>query len=625
LIAKPELDADEQMHPTLPALESVLCTEELNRRPPRPPDYERESRALVSLAQSLADSPHTILQALADTILGVVRADSAGVSLVTEDGKSFYWPAIAGVWKPHIGGGTPRDFGPCGDVLDRNCPLLFSHVERRYTYFLPVTPQVEECLLVPFYIEGNAVGTIWAIAHDDRRKFDNEDLRMLMRLGTFASAAYQSVEQLDALRRQASERQEAAQALREVNEALLVSAIRQHELAEVAESLSTQLQAAVLARDHFIACVSHELRNPLAALSSGLQLLKLAGKEPVAAERSRAMMERQLKQIVRQVDDLLDLSRITTGKLELHKECVDIASVVRDAVEASRPLIDSQGHELTVTLPPGQVLLDADPTRLAQVFLNLLTNAAKYSERGGRIQLSVERDGNEAVVSVRDTGIGIPAANLPHVFAVFVQVDTSSQRSQGGLGIGLSLVKEFVVLHGGRVEARSDGPGKGSEFVVRLPTTTAVAVEPTTAAAEGSRGPRGRVLVVDDNRDAAESLAEILGILGHEVRTAHDGEAGVAVAAEFRPEVVLMDLGMPKVDGYEAARRIRAEPWGSEPVLVALTGWGADDDRWRTHDAGFDRHLVKPVALTAITELFATLRSAPPRLGSEPESRSVAP
>ena len=254
-----------------------------------------------------------------------------------------------------------------------------------------------------------------------------------------------------------------------MNEALLVSATRQHELAEAAESLSARLQAAVQARDHFLAVLSHELRNPLAALSNGLQLLKLAGKDPVAAESSRAMMERQLKQMVRLVDDLLDVSRITTGKLELRKERVDLAAVVRDAVEASRPLIDRGGHELTVTLPPDPVLLDADPTRLAQVFVNLLNNAAKYSEPGGHIRLTAEREGSEVVVCVRDTGIGIPADELPHVFEMFMQVDTAWQRAQGGLGIGLSLVKELVELHGGRVEAHSDGPGKGSEFVVRLP------------------------------------------------------------------------------------------------------------------------------------------------------------
>ena len=398
-----------------------------------------------------------------------------------------------------------------------------------------------------------------------------------------------------------------------MNEALLVSATRQHELAAEAEALRGRLQAAVHARDHFIAVASHELRNPLTALSTGLQLLKVAGADPATAGTARDMMERQLKQMVRLVDDLLDLSRITTGKLELRKERVDLAAVLRDAAEASRPLIDRGGHTLTVALPPDPVWLDADPTRLGQIFLNLLNNAAKYSEPGGHVRLSAGRDGGEVVVRVRDTGIGIPATHLPHVFDIFVQVDSSWQRAQGGLGIGLSLVKEFVGLHGGRVEAHSDGPGTGSEFVVRLPVAVAAAAAGgPTARPETARGSRRRVLVADDNRDAADSLAMLLGYMGHDVRAAYDGEAALAAAAAFRPELVLMDLGMPKMDGYEAARRIRAEPWGGARFLVALTGWGADDDRERTRAAGFDRHLVKPVDPAALTTLIAELPAASP-------------
>lgn len=392
----------------------------------------------------------------------------------------------------------------------------------------------------------------------------------------------------------------------EINESLIISASRQHELTAVAESLSAKLQTAIEMRDRFIAVMSHELRNPLATLSSGLELLKLAANEPVIVEGARDMMSRQLKQMVRLVDDLLDVSRITTGKLELHKERVELASIVQDAVEVSRAIIDDQGHKLTVKLPSGPVMLDADSVRLTQVFMNLLNNSAKYSERGGEIQLSAEFDHRDIVVSVRDTGIGIPAEKLPHIFDAFVQVDASWKRRQGGMGIGLSLVKEFVELHGGRVEVRSDGSGKGSEFIVRLP----LAVEATAAqiaAPEKSCPPRRRILVVDDNRDAAQLLAMVLKSLGHEVRTAHDGESGLVAAGEYRPDLIVMDLGMPKMDGYEACRRIRAESWGGVPFLVALTGWGSVDDQQRTREAGFDRHLVKPIGVAALSQIITEI------------------
>jgi PAS domain S-box-containing protein len=393
-----------------------------------------------------------------------------------------------------------------------------------------------------------------------------------------------------------------------INEALIVSATRQHEIAETAGSLSTRLQTAVTARDHFLAVLSHELRNPLAALSNGLQLLRFGGNDPVIAENLSTMMERQLKQMVRLVDDLLDVSRITTGKLRLRRERVDLASVVNDAVEASRPLIERGGHELTVGLPIRPMFLDADPTRLAQAFLNLLNNAAKYSERRGHIQLNAWLDRGEAVVSVRDAGIGIPAYQLPYIFDVFVQVDPSWQRTQGGMGIGLSLVKEFVGLHGGRVEARSDGLGKGSEFIVHLPALAGANPSPPAVAAENVHGLPRRILVVDDNQDAADSLGGLLGLKGHDVRVAHDGIAGVAAAAEFRPDVIFMDLGMSGVDGYEAARRIRGGESGAEPLLVALTGWGSEEDRRRTHDAGFDHHLVKPVVVDDVLPLLVPRR-----------------
>jgi len=397
-----------------------------------------------------------------------------------------------------------------------------------------------------------------------------------------------------------------------MNEALIVSGVRQHELTEAGKLFGAQMEAAVQRRDHFLAVLSHELRNPLTALATGLQLLKITGRNPAAAKESRDMMERQLSQLVVLVNDLLDVSRITTGKLELHKERVDLVSVLHEAVEASRTVIDSMGHILTVAIPPDPIILFADPARLTQLFLNLLNNAAKYTEPGGSIRLSAELDNaGEVVVRVRDSGIGIAAAQLPKVFDVFAQVDTSWQRAQGGMGIGLSLVKEFAELHGGRVEARSEGLAQGSEFIVYLPLAVEeVDVEPAFAAIEKPYGPQRRVLVVDDNRDAAESLAMLLRIKGHDVLTAYDGDVGVAAAETFLPELILMDIGMPKVDGYEAARRIRAKSWGTETILVALTGWGAETDRQRTRDAGFDKHLVKPVDTNALFAMIDEMPSA---------------
>ena len=403
----------------------------------------------------------------------------------------------------------------------------------------------------------------------------------------------------------------------EFNEALVLSLTRQHELAEIAATLTARLQAAVTERDTFIAVLSHELRNPLAAFSNGLQLLLAADRGSAANERSLTMMGRQLAKLVRLVDDLLDVQRIATGKLPVRRSRVDLATLLGDAVDVTRAVIDAQGHTLTVAVPAEPVALDADPARLTQVFVNLLENAAKYSERGGRIWVTAAREGAEAVVSVRDAGIGLPAADLARVFDLFVQVDAGWQRTQGGMGIGLSLVKQLVEAHGGRVEARSAGPGTGSEFVVRLPCLAAAADAPRPASpAAKTPGQSGcRVLVVDDNRDAAESLAELLDALGYEARTAFGGAEAVAAAAEFRPRLILMDLGMPRVDGLEAARRIRAGPWGTEPLLVAMTGWGSPEDLRRSREAGFDRHLVKPVRLDQLGEPLAAALT-PPRNGS---------
>jgi signal transduction histidine kinase len=368
-----------------------------------------------------------------------------------------------------------------------------------------------------------------------------------------------------------------------------------------------QLLEADRRKDEFLATLAHELRNPLAPIRNALQILKLSP-DSVVRERARQMMDRQLGQMVRLVDDLLDVSRISRNKLELRKTRVELAAVMSNAVETSRPLIDSAGQRLTVALPQEPVYLDADLTRLAQVFWNLLNNASKYTDPGGRIDVTAETRNGEVIVLVRDEGVGIPPEALPRLFEMFSQVDRSLERSQGGLGIGLALVRGLVTMHGGSVEAYSDGPGQGSAFTVRLPVVreTAQIAEPIQETGVNA-GPRRRVLVVDDNRDAAASLGMLLSLWGHDTRIAHDGVEALDLAEGFRPEVILLDLGLPRLNGYDACRQIRERCCGKDVVIVATTGWGQEDDRRRSREAGFNEHFVKPVDLTALQVLLGKL------------------
>jgi PAS domain S-box-containing protein len=360
-------------------------------------------------------------------------------------------------------------------------------------------------------------------------------------------------------------------------------------------------------KDEFIATLAHELRNPLAPLRNGLQLIRMAEGDPVTFEAAHTMMERQLHQMVRLIDDLMDVSRINQGKLELRRQRVDLASVLASALESSRPLIEQMGQDLQVALPWQPILLDADPIRLSQVFMNLLNNAAKYSDRSGSIRVTAEREGHEVLVSVRDSGIGIAADQLARIFEMFSQVDRSLERSQGGLGIGLSLVKSLVEMHGGTIEARSEGPGKGAEFAVRIPVAADTSAPPEREIQQRQPRTSLRILVVDDSRDGADSLSMMLRIMGNDLRTAYDGREAVAVAQEFRPHVILLDIGLPKLNGYEACRLIRALPESKDALIIAQTGWGQDADRHKTREAGFDDHLVKPIDTVALMKLLADL------------------
>ncbi len=423
-------------------------------------------------------------------------------------------------------------------------------------------------IAVPLRAGGRPVGVVTFIATDDSgRRYEAQDLTIAEELAHRASIAIENAR------------------------------------------LYSELQEAARQKDEFLAVLAHELRNPLAPIRTALQLVQVAGDDAARRTRACSVMDRQLHQLVRLVDDLLDVSRITRGLIELQKQPSELATMLQNAIETSRPTIEMNAHELTVTFPREPITIDADATRIAQVFSNLLNNAAKYTPRGGHISVSAEFDGEAATICVRDTGIGIPPEMLTRVFEMFVQVDRSFEKTSGGLGIGLTLVKRLVEMHGGTVQARSAGTGTGSEFVVCLPArvgTRSLGDERSEPMASMATGKRRRILVADDNHDAAECLAEALRLMGHEVQTVADGAAAVSLAEADCPDVVLMDLGMPRMDGYEAARRIRSR-FGHTVLLVAVSGWGQAEDQRRSRDAGFDRHLVKPVDISDVLALTEAL------------------
>jgi signal transduction histidine kinase len=356
-----------------------------------------------------------------------------------------------------------------------------------------------------------------------------------------------------------------------------------------------ELAAADRRKDEFLAVLGHELRNPLAPLQNGLELLALGGNDQALVTHARQVMERQLRHLVRLVDDLLDVARIRSGKIVLEIERVELAAMVASAVELARPLIDARSHELQVILPPDTLWTNADRIRLPQLLANLLNNAAKYTDEGGNITLSVAQLEAHIVVSVRDTGIGMDRESLENVFELFAQAAGPAHAVQGGLGVGLSLARSIAELHGGILSAYSEGLGKGSEFVLRLPAAEAPQVQGTPTAPAGEPTYRQRILVVDDNVDAAESLGTMLAYSGHDVRVAHGGAEALSAAREFAPNVMILDLGMPEMDGYAVARAVRSDPRFASTRLIALSGYGQPDDRRRTADVGFDEHLVKPV------------------------------
>jgi PAS domain S-box-containing protein len=379
------------------------------------------------------------------------------------------------------------------------------------------------------------------------------------------------------------------------------------------KQVEEELREADQRKNEFLATLAHELRNPLAPIRNGLEILRLAQSGDIA-DRARSMMDRQLQQMVHLIDDLLEVSRITRGKIQLNRGPIDLHAALQSALEVSKPLMDAAGHELTIDVPADPLVVDGDLIRLAQVFGNLLNNAAKYTNPGGHIVLSAGMAGDQVCVSVRDNGIGITPAMLPRIFEMFAQADHSSHRTQGGLGIGLSIAKRLVEMHSGVLEARSEGPGMGSEFAVRLPLRSAPFVDPPSPSiheAPSVPSQALRVLVADDNADAAGSLSTILKMSGHNVRTAYDGEEAMQIAETFHPNVALLDIGMPHLDGYQVCRRLRCQPFGRNMLIVALTGWGQAEDKQRSQEAGFDQHLVKPADIRSLEQLLGQAHRQP--------------
>jgi PAS domain S-box-containing protein len=425
-------------------------------------------------------------------------------------------------------------------------------------------------MCVPLLIQGKALGAITFLAAESGRRYGSQDLATAKDLAHRAAVAMENAR------------------------------------------LYSEVRDADRKKDEFIAMLAHELRNPLAPIRNALQVLRMRGVDARTTERARDMMERQVHQVVRLVDDLLDVSRIIQGKIELRKEPIEVATIIARAVETAQPAVDAQGHELSITLSPEPIWVEGDLIRLAQVVANLLNNSAKYMELGGHIWLTAKQEGTELVLRVRDAGIGIASEMLPQVFGLFVQAEQSRDRTQGGLGIGLTLVHRLVTMHGGSVTASSAGLGKGSEFTIRLPALP----EPPAFARDRLKQieappppqlPSRRILVVDDNLDAAESLAMLLQLQGQEVKVASDGPAALEAAREFQPEVLFLDIGMPGMDGYEVARRLRRQPGMEKVVLIALTGWGQEEDRRRSREAGFDRHVVKPVEPEVLNALLISV------------------
>jgi PAS domain S-box-containing protein len=493
-------------------------------------------------------------------------------------------------------------------ALVENSPFIFTRFDRELRHIY-VSPRIEELTGLP---PGAFIGKTHTEAGMPAALADEwRDLIVAVMQSRSSRDARFSFRTLDGeLRRYEARLIPETSADGDVESVLsIASDVTEREVADRERRAAEEsLREADRRKDVFLATLAHELRNPLAPIGNALQMMRLSVDSHVH-DSARGMIERQLRQLVHLVDDLLDVSRISQGKVELRKERIELSAVIANAVETSRPVIDAARHALVVVPASGPaIVVDGDMTRLTQVVANLLNNAAKYTPAGGRIALTTQRDGEQALIAVADTGIGIPVDRLPDVFEMFAQVDRASGRSQGGLGIGLALVKRLVEMHGGTVGVASDGPGQGSRFEVRLPAAVEAApprADPAAGSRRAAAGHGARILVADDNRDSADSMAAMLRLMGFETAVAYDGDEALQVASTLRPHAAILDIGMPRLSGDEVARRLRASDESRDMFLIAVSGWGRDDDRRRTRAAGFDHHLVKPLDIDALVELLA--------------------
>jgi PAS domain S-box-containing protein len=692
----------ETLQPGPESLEAVIVTQELARRPSKPKNFETDSRALIELAKHLANSPATILQKLVEIAVEALDAGSAGVSLLHKDTGDFYWPAIAGAWRPNIGGGTPRSFGPCGTVLDRDAVVLFAHPERHFAYLAAASPAIEEALLAPFYVNGKAVGTVWLISHDPNRRFDLEDQRVLNSLGEFAAAAFQALEGIQTSKSSASSLEEkeaflrcivtssadcikvldlsgkiewmsdgslvameisvfsdvaganwpgfwkgdlTAEAMRSLAAARvggvgrfkgycptykgtprwwdvvvtpilgpggevirLLATSRDITHQHVAEEALTAARDTAIqasgAKDRFLAGLSHELRTPLNPI---LLVASEAAKNPALPAQVRADFEMVRKNVeleTRLIEDLLDLTRATHGKMSLKISQLDVAEVLGDALRIIEEEIEAKGVTVRQGIPDDLPKLEGDPVRLQQVFWNLLRNAVKFTPAGGLVTLvaCVSENRERLRVEVTDTGIGLSTAEIERLFVPFSQgehADGPTGSVQfGGLGLGLSISSQVVELHKGTLAATSAGQGKGSTFAVELPLRSRKPSE-SSGASPGSgenlqKIKKLRILLVEDHEPTRDTLKRLLAMRGHHIEA-------IASGFEFsqrknRPvDLVICDIGLPDASGNDLFKEMRR--LYPETVGFALSGYGAEDDIERAKDSGFTEHLVKPVTM----------------------------